>query len=104
MALPSINPTSTKAWRKLTKHRKLMADAKMSDFFASDAERFNKYTLRHENILVDYAKNIVTDETLKNLISLAKECKLSFPLKPSDNTLSSLDIAIGYKLLVYEAT
>ncbi len=76
MALPSINPTSTKAWRKLTKHRKHMADAKMSDFFASDAERFNRYTLRHENILVDYAKNIVTDETLKNLISLAKECKL----------------------------
>lgn len=71
---PSINPTTTQAWQKLQQHAAEMKQVHMRELFAQDPERFAKYSLRFEDILFDYSKNRITDETLSLLQALASEC------------------------------
>ncbi len=73
---PKVNPTTTKAWRKLTKHYKDTKGVEMKVLFAANPNRFDAFSTRFEDILLDYSKNILTDETLPLLIKLAKECGL----------------------------
>jgi glucose-6-phosphate isomerase len=74
--LPTVNPTTTKSWRKLTKHHKSINGVEMKTLFAQNPKRFEQMSMRFEDILLDYSKNIITDETLGLLIKLAKECGL----------------------------
>lgn len=74
---PKINPTTTSAWKKLQQHAAAMKDVQMKDLFARDNQRFEKYSCRFQDILVDFSKNLVTDETLALLLSLARECRLN---------------------------
>jgi glucose-6-phosphate isomerase len=74
--LPTVNPTTTKSWRKLTKHHKSIKSVEMKTLFAQNSERFAQMSTRFEDILLDYSKNIATDETLVLLTKLAKECGL----------------------------
>ncbi|MDX2304433.1 MAG: glucose-6-phosphate isomerase [Microscillaceae bacterium] len=74
--LPKINPTKTQAWQNLEVHFKLMNEVQMTDLFAQDARRFEKFSVRFENILLDYSKNIISEETLALLRELAYECEL----------------------------
>ncbi len=74
--LPTINPTETQAWRKLELHFLLMQATHMRDLFAEDPERIQKFSIRFNEILVDYSKNLVTEETLGLLIELANEVDL----------------------------
>jgi len=45
----------------------------MKDLFAKDAERFSKFSLQFEDILFDFSKNIITEETLDLLHELAAQ-------------------------------
>jgi glucose-6-phosphate isomerase len=73
---PKINPTTTEAWKKLAAHAAQMKEVQIKNLFAQDAGRFKKYSHRFEDILIDFSKNIITDETLKLLLDLANECRL----------------------------
>ena len=77
---PNINPTATKSWRKLTKHYKVLKDVPMKTLFAENPQRFMQLSTRFEDILIDFSKNIVTDETMSLLIKLAKECGLKMAI------------------------
>jgi glucose-6-phosphate isomerase len=70
------NPTQTKAWKKLEAHFEQARDTQMKQLFADDPDRFNRFSIQFEDILVDFSKNRITDETLQLLLELAKECKL----------------------------
>ena len=48
----------------------------MRKLFAEDAQRFEQYSLRFEDILFDYSKNLITKETLGLLLDLARECQV----------------------------
>ncbi|MFB6342583.1 glucose-6-phosphate isomerase [Saccharicrinis sp. FJH62] len=74
--LPISNPTSTKAWKELEAYFAKFKGTQMKDLFANDENRFKKYTLKFEDILVDYSKNIVDDKVLELLVQLANECGL----------------------------
>ncbi|MFN5055056.1 MAG: glucose-6-phosphate isomerase [Bacteroidota bacterium] len=76
MSFPAINPTSTQAWKKLQAHAEKMKQVHMRDLFSSDADRFSSYSIKEQNILFDYSKNLVVKETLDLLFELAIECKL----------------------------
>ena len=76
MALPSINPTSTKAWKKLEAHFKTVKSLEMKNLFAQDSERANQMTINWEDFYVDYSKNRITSETMSLLLELAEEVKL----------------------------
>ncbi|MGZ3844548.1 MAG: glucose-6-phosphate isomerase [Flavisolibacter sp.] len=73
---PNIDPTGTAAWKSLERHSKEMKQVHMRELFAKDAERFKTHAHCFNDILVDFSKNLVTDETLKLLLQLANECKL----------------------------
>jgi len=45
----------------------------MKDLFVSDPDRSNRFHVRFNDILVDYSKNRITDETLKLLLELAEK-------------------------------
>ena len=74
--LTNLNPAETAAWKKLETHFRMMQSTYMRDLFQKDPDRFAKFHLQFEDILVDYSKNIVTEETLKLLVSLAHEMEL----------------------------
>lgn len=75
--LAKINPTTTAAWKALEIHAASMKHVLMKDLFVEDNNRFQKYSLTSGDILFDYSKNIITDETVKLLIQLAGECGLN---------------------------
>lgn len=74
--LPDHNPTETIAWRQLEIHFLTMQATHMRELFTEDPERFKKFHLQFEDLLVDYSKNIITEETIKLLIDLAEEVEL----------------------------
>ncbi len=71
--LKRITPTKTKAWKKLQRHFDDLKDRHMSDLFAEDPKRFDRFSLTFEEMLVDFSKNRITDETLALLLELAAE-------------------------------
>ncbi|GAA0193710.1 glucose-6-phosphate isomerase [Fulvivirga kasyanovii] len=73
---PSTDPTTTSAWKKLKNHYNSIKSTHLKELFAGDADRFEKFSLRFENILVDFSKNRITGETRDNLLALAKETDL----------------------------
>ncbi|KQC08494.1 MAG: glucose-6-phosphate isomerase [Candidatus Cloacimonas sp. SDB] len=72
----NINPTQTLSWKKLSEHYKKMQNYKVKKAFSSDSTRFNKFSLNIGDILVDYSKNIITEETMQLLFQLAQEVQL----------------------------
>jgi glucose-6-phosphate isomerase len=75
--LPNIDFTTTKAYKYLTDHFIDIASIDLKALFKADGDRFSKFSLQFEDILVDYSKNRVTDETVALLIQLARECMLN---------------------------
>ena len=75
--LPKINPMTTQAWNRLEEYHFEFEGKHIKELFANDANRFEKYSLKFEDILVDFSKNIVDDEIRNALIDLAKECGLN---------------------------
>ena len=65
------------AWKVLEKHFDKISHAHMRDMFAEDPQRFDKFSLKLNDILYDYSKNIITSETMENLYRLADECEVS---------------------------
>lgn len=75
--LNKINPAATSTWEKLKMHFQQMQNINMQDMFNDDKDRFSRFSLRFKDILVDYSKNIIQAETIKLLIELAGETKLT---------------------------
>ena len=74
--LPTVNPTETPAWQKLEIHFLTMQAMHMRELFEDDADRFKNFSIHFGDILVDYSKNIMTEETLRLLFELANEIDL----------------------------
>ena len=75
--LNQMNPTQTRSWHALAEHYQTIKDLHITDLFEQDPHRFEKYSLRFNDILVDFSKNRVTDETLKLLLALAEDIDLA---------------------------
>ncbi|MFH8382927.1 glucose-6-phosphate isomerase [Kitasatospora sp. NPDC018058] len=61
----------TPQWAALAKHRDELGETHLRELFAADPERGSRYTLQVGDLHVDYAKHLVTDETLELLRELA---------------------------------
>jgi len=70
------NPTQTDAWKKLQAHYEYISEVPMRQLFARDPERFNRFSIKFEEMLVDFSKNRLTEETIGLLLELAESCKL----------------------------
>jgi glucose-6-phosphate isomerase len=76
MALNTINPTETAAWKKLQAHYTEMQKASMTAMFQADSSRTEKFHLKWNDFLVDYSKNRINQETIDLLLELANETGL----------------------------
>lgn len=65
--------TNSPAWQALMKHYEATESLHMLDLFESEADRFAKFSVTHEGLLLDYSKNRMTSETLPLLCDLAKQ-------------------------------
>lgn len=60
-------------WQKLSQHQQVISSVHMRDLFAQDSKRFDKFSLKFADILFDYSKHRITEETLDLLFQLARE-------------------------------
>lgn len=68
---------SLPAWGGLARHHSKIGGRSIGELFAADPERAGRFVVRHEDIYFDYSKNIIDDETVGLLISLAEESELA---------------------------
>ena len=68
--------TQLASYQRLRQHRQSFDRVHMRDLFSSDPNRFDRFSLSLGDILFDYSKNRITDETLQYLIDLANEVDL----------------------------
>ena len=76
MALPKINPTTTKAWSKLVSHFTDIKQEHLKELFKEDPLRAEKFSIEWKDFYVDFSKNRITDKTIALLLELAEEVKL----------------------------
>ncbi|MCW8851652.1 MAG: glucose-6-phosphate isomerase, partial [Gammaproteobacteria bacterium] len=69
--------TQSTTWKNLEKHHAEISQSHMRDMFAADPERFEKFSLKLNDILFDYSKNIINSETMEQLYHLADECDIA---------------------------
>ena len=74
--LPKIDFTTTQAFKYLADHFITINESSIKELFANDPERFDKFSIYLGDILLDYSKNRINEETMALLIQLARECKL----------------------------
>jgi glucose-6-phosphate isomerase len=69
-----IDPTRTETWNKLQAHFEQVKDLHMRELFAQDPQRFDRFSLRCGDLLLDFSKNRITEQTMTLLFGLAAEC------------------------------
>lgn len=68
--------TQSPAWRALDAHYQEVSQRHLRDLFAADPQRFDQFSRRFEDILLDFSKNRITGETLNLLLALAEQADL----------------------------
>ncbi len=71
--LSNINPRSTIHFKKLESHFMKMKDFSLKDAFKEDPKRYDRFHLEFEDIILDFSKNLITDETLNLLLGFVDE-------------------------------
>jgi glucose-6-phosphate isomerase len=65
--------TRSPAWQALQNHYEQVRHLHMRDLFEQDPKRFQRYSIKLEDFLLDYSKNRITDETMSSLLELARD-------------------------------
>lgn len=68
--------TNSPAWMALNKHKAVISKQSMRSMFSADPQRFEKFSMQVESLLLDYSKNIINSETQTLLIDLARQSQL----------------------------
>ena len=64
------------AWKALQAHFEHTRDLHMRELFAQDPRRFETFSLRVDDLLLDYSRNRITADTMQLLHTLARECEV----------------------------
>lgn len=64
------------AWKALSNHFEESKQLHMLNLFAKDPKRFEKYSIQQGNLLLDYSKNRITEQTMPLLMSLARQANV----------------------------
>ncbi|UCF47878.1 MAG: glucose-6-phosphate isomerase [Myxococcales bacterium] len=68
------DPTQTAAWKALSAHHEEVRDLQMLDLFREDPDRAARFSLTIGDLLFDFSKNRITDQTVSLLTQLCEEC------------------------------
>jgi len=66
-----LSLTQTREWQALTAHHHEIENVHMRDLFMQDPERFDRFHLDFDDILLDFSKNRIVQKTLDLLLDLA---------------------------------
>src|ERR1700712_2301458 len=75
--LPNIDFTTTQSYKYLADHYIDVVSESLKGLFDADNQRFKKFSVQFEEILLDYSKNRINDQTIALLLQLAKECRVN---------------------------
>jgi len=76
MSLKNINPTKTQAWKNLSDHYQGFASFSIKKAFENDANRKERFSVQQDDLLLDYSKNRIDQQTMDLLVELANEIGL----------------------------
>ena len=68
--------TTSPAWTALLAHRRRMDRVHIRDLFAQDPDRAQRFSLELDDLLFDFSKHRITDETLSLLLALAEQAEV----------------------------
>ncbi|KAE8766174.1 glucose-6-phosphate isomerase [Georgenia thermotolerans] len=68
--------STTSQWQALTAHADQLRGTHLRDLFVADPQRGTTFAAEAVDLYVDYSKNLVTDETLRLLVDLARAAGL----------------------------
>ncbi len=69
--------TEARAWQQLTEYSTIFSKQKIMDLFSQDKDRFNKFSLTLNGLVIDFSKSLVDDRVVSLLLDLAEELGLS---------------------------
>ena len=70
-------PHELPGWKKLSQHKEAIQKTDLRKMFAEAPKRFETFTRTLDGILLDFSKNLITEETLKLFSDLAAQCDLT---------------------------
>ena len=73
--LPKINPVHTQSWRALDALFQNY-DFDLRTLFAENPKRFSDFSIKRQDYLFDYSKNLINEEARELLLQLAEEVQL----------------------------
>ena len=65
--------TTSSAWMSLQAHQPVMAKQDLRELFAQDPQRFKSFSLKFNDILMDYSKHPISQNTINLLLELARQ-------------------------------
>jgi glucose-6-phosphate isomerase len=69
--------SQTQAWQALEAHFVKIAPVHMRDLFDQDPQRFERFSLKFRDILLDFSKHRITAETFQLLLDLARQADVA---------------------------
>src|SRR3984885_9805352 len=69
--------TRSPAWQALVHHHESLRDVHMRALFEEDPKRFATFSIELGDLFVDYSKHRITGETMKLLLALAEQQKVT---------------------------
>ncbi|WP_373310427.1 glucose-6-phosphate isomerase [Asanoa iriomotensis] len=74
--MPTTPRSDLPSWQALATHHAEISGRHLRDLFADDPGRGERLTAEAAGLYLDYSKNRITDETVRLLLGLARECEL----------------------------
>jgi len=71
-----MNLSQSEAWQKLQAHKREIEGLKMRELFVEESDRFERFSLQWQGLLLDYSKNRITSQTMELLLELARQAGL----------------------------
>src|SRR5581483_3715321 len=68
--------SKTKSWQKLHQLQQRLAEVSLAQLFQTDPQRFDNFSISLDDILLDFSKQHIDQETWELLVSLAEESDL----------------------------
>ncbi|MCJ8274122.1 MAG: glucose-6-phosphate isomerase, partial [Psychrosphaera sp.] len=65
--------TQLPVWQQLQQHALQMQACHMKTLFDEDADRFNGFSIKLPQLLLDYSKNLINKDTMGLLMQLARD-------------------------------
>lgn len=75
------NPVTLAVWQALRDKHAAMHAFNMQDAFAADPQRFRKFSVEHQGMVLDYSKNLLDEQAMDLLLELARQTRVPAALQ-----------------------